>query len=419
MPDDLEAAAVRLYNEFFRRTHLCQPSDLADIVVEEVEAALAASDVVLFLVNREETALVPLPSRLSPERSDQLLEATMAGRCFSSTTILTAPAPAPAPARAPQRRRMWVPVIDGTDRTGVLELCVEEPGTPDGSHALLRVLERYAHAVAQALLSKDQYGDDFELLRRSRPMTLGTELLGAMLPPATFATDGLVISAMLEPAYANGGDAFDYAVNAGCAHIAVLDGMGHGLEAAGASTLALAAIRHSLRLGRDLVEIAAAVDAAVTLQFDGSRFVTAVLARLDVATGRLQWVSAGHPPPLLVRNGRVAKTLELDPTTPLGLGLSTDEVAVGTEDLEPGDTLLFYTDGVTEARQADGAMFGSEGLGSFLHREVSAQVSTHETLRRLRRAIMSHHNEALDDDATAVLVDWRRGTEHALLPQTL
>ncbi|CAA9314631.1 MAG: Stage II sporulation protein E [uncultured Nocardioidaceae bacterium] len=413
MPEDLEAAAARLYAEFFRRTHLCEPSDLADIVVEEVESALAASDVVLFVVNREETALVPVPSRLSPQRSEQLLEATMAGRCFSSTTILT------APARGPQRRRMWVPVIDGTDRTGVLELCVDEPGTAEDTRTLLLVLERYAHAVAQALLSKDQYGDVFELLRRSRPMTLGTELLGAMLPPATFATDGLVITAMLEPAYANGGDAFDYAVNAGCAHMAVLDGMGHGLEAAGASTLALAAIRHSRRLGRGLVETAAAVDAAVNVQFDGSRFVTAVLARLDMVTGRLHWVSAGHPPPLLVRHGRVAKTLELEPTTPLGLRLGTDEVAVGSEDLEPGDSLLFYTDGVTEARQADGEMFGLEGLGAFLHREASAQVSTHETLRRLRRAIMSHHHEALDDDATAMLVDWRRGTEHTLLPQTV
>jgi serine phosphatase RsbU (regulator of sigma subunit) len=99
--------------------------------------------------------------------------------------------------------------------------------------------------------------------------------------------------------------------------------------------------------------------------------------------------------------------------------MESGDVAVGTEDLEPGDSVLFYTDGVTEARQADGGLFGTEGLAAFLQREASAQVSTHETLRRLRRALMSHHNEALDDDATAVLVDWRRGNEHALLPQTL
>ena len=413
MPGDLEVAAARLHAEFLRRMHLCQPSDLSDVVVEEVEAALGAADVVLFLVNKEETALVPVPSRRSPHRTEQLIEATMAGRCFASTTVLTVATDQPG------RQRIWLPVIDGTDRTGVLELTVDHPGDDQEGRRLVMVLERYAHAVAQAVMSKQQYGDIFEDVRRSRAMTLGSELLGSMLPPATFATAGLVLCAMLEPAYANGGDAFDYAVNSGCADLAVLDGMGHGLEAAGASTLAVAAYRHARRQGLGLVEICGAMDAALNAQFDGSRFVTAVLARLDMATGRLSWVSAGHPPPLLVRHGRVAKTLEVEPTTPLGLMLAAGDVEVATENLEPGDSVLFYTDGVTEARQSDGGLFGLDGLAGFLHREASAQVSTHETLRRLRRAIMSHHHEALSDDATAVLLDWRRGTEETLLPQTV
>jgi serine phosphatase RsbU (regulator of sigma subunit) len=410
---DLEAASARLHLGFLRRTHLCQPSDLGDVVIEELESALGADDVVLFLVNREETALVPLPSRRSPHRSEQLIEATMAGRCFATTTVLT------VPAERPDRQRVWVPVIDGTDRTGVLELTVDAQDTDEDARMLVVVLERYAHAVAQAVLSKQQYGDVFEEVRRSKAMTLGSELLGSMLPPATFATDGLVLCAMLEPAYANGGDAYDYAVNAGCAHLAVLDGMGHGLEAAGASTLAVAAYRHSRRRGLGLAETCVAMDAAVSAQFAGTRFVTAVLARLDIVTGRLSWVSAGHPAPLLVRHGRVSKSLDVEPTTPLGLMLQTGDVTVGTEDLEPGDSVLFYTDGVTEARQAGGGLFGLEGLTGFLQREASAQVSTTETLRRLRRAIMTHHRESLSDDATALLLDWRRGTEQSLLPQTV
>jgi serine phosphatase RsbU (regulator of sigma subunit) len=408
---DLEAAAVRLYTGFLRRTHLSQPSELADIVVEELVAGLDAAEVVLYLVNREETALVPVPSVESPHRAEQHLEGTMAGRCFITTTILAGSA---APG---ERRRMWVPLIDGTDRVGVLELVVEAPADEE-ERTLLLVLERYAHAVAQALLSKAQYGDLFEQVRRSQEMTLGSELLGSMLPPATFATEGLVICAMLEPAYANGGDAYDYAVNAGCAHMAVLDGMGHGLEAAGASTLAVAAYRHSRRRGLGLPETCAAMDQAVSAQFDGSRFVTAVLAELDIATGRLSWVSAGHPTPVLVRHGRVLKTLDVDPGTPLGLLVHAEPPTVATEDLEPGDSVLFYTDGVTEARQSQGELFGLEGLAGFLQREAAAQVSTPETLRRLRRAIMSHHG-SLADDATALLVDWRRGTERRLLPQTV
>jgi serine phosphatase RsbU (regulator of sigma subunit) len=318
----------------------------------------------------------------------------------------------------PQRRRTWVPVIDGTDRMGVLELTLELPDEHD-TGSLVLVLERYAHAIAQGVLSKGQYGDVFERVRRSREMSLGSELLESMLPPATFATDGLVIAAMLEPAYANGGDAYDYALNDGTVHLAVVDGMGHGLEAAGASTFAVAAYRHGRRRGLGLSDTRDAMDSAVAAQFTGTRFVTAVLAELELGTGRLQWLSAGHPPPLLIRKGRVLKTLDLEPTTPLGLLLHAGEAAIGSEDLEPGDSLLFYTDGVTEARQDDGRLFGIEGLAGFIQREAAAQVSTPETLRRLRRAIMAHHNEALNDDATAMLVDWRRGTEQALVPQTV
>jgi serine phosphatase RsbU (regulator of sigma subunit) len=410
---DLEETAARLLTSFLRRTHFSQPSELADIMVEELDHALAATDVVLFLVNREQTALVPVPSRRSPPRTEQLIEATMAGRCFAATTVLM------APTEEASHRRIWVPVLDGTDRMGVLELTADLPGSDEGVEAFLVVVERYAHSVAQAVLSKAQYGDAFERVRRSREPTLGTELLASMLPPATFATDGLVISAMVEPAYANGGDAYDYAINEGTAHLAVLDGMGHGLEAAGASTFALAAYRHSRRRGLGLTETRAAMDVAVGDQFTGTRFVTAVLAELDMDTGRLSWVSAGHPPPLLVRNGRVLKTLEVEPTTPLGLLLVTDDPVVATENLEPGDSVLFYSDGVTEARQDDGGLFGLEGLAAFIQREAAAQVSTPETLRRLRRAIMSHHHEALSDDATALLVDWRRGTERSLIPQTV
>ena len=413
MPGDLEVAAARLHTEFLRRTHLCQPSDLADVVVEEIEAALGASDVVLFLVNREETALVPVPSHRSPHRAQQGVESTMVGRCFIATKLLT------VPTEDPHRQRVLTPIVDGTDRTGVLELTVDTPDDEQAARELVVVLERYTHAVAQAVLSKAQYGDVFELVRRSQDMTLGSELLGSMLPPTTFATTGLVICAMLEPTYANGGDAFDYAVNAGCAHLVVLDGMGHGLEAAGASTLALAAYRHSRRRGLGLADTYTAMDAAVGAQFGGSRFVTALLARLDMGTGRLSWASAGHPPPLLVRQGRVVGTLDVEPATPLGLLLHTRPVTVATQDLEPGDSVLLYTDGVTEARQGDGSLFGSEGLSGFLEREAAAQVSTSETLRRLRRAILAHHQEALSDDATAVLVEWRRGTEDTLLPQTV
>jgi serine phosphatase RsbU (regulator of sigma subunit) len=74
---------------------------------------------------------------------------------------------------------------------------------------------------------------------------------------------------------------------------------------------------------------------------------------------------------------------------------------------------------VTEARTADGQFFTAERLAEFLERQAAAGMPTPETLRRLRQAILRHHDGQLQDDATALLVEWRRDTELALLPQTV
>jgi hypothetical protein len=409
--DDLDSSTARLFEGFLGRTHLSLPSELADVVAEELQAALGASDVVLSLANHEQTALVPVPSRRSTSRGEQPIEGTFAGRAFATMELVS------APAAAPGRRRVWLPVLDGTERMGTLEVTVPAAGDTVAPR-LSMVLERYAHAVAQAMLSKGLYGDVFERVRRSRSMTVGAELLWSVLPPLTYATEGLVISAMLEPAYDNGGDAFDYAVNDTHAHLAIFDAMGHGLAASGAAVLAVAAYRNARRAGHGLVETYALMDAAIAEHFV-DRFVTAVFAQLELASGRLTWLSAGHPPPLLVRRARVVKPLEVPPATPLGMLFQRDDVVIGSEQLEPGDVVLIYTDGLTEANQPGGAFLTEAGLTDFLRREATAELPTPEMLRRFRRTMLDRVGGGLRDDASAVLLHWRGGAEQRLLPESV
>ena len=173
-----------------------------------------------------------------------------------------------------------------------------------------------------------------------------------------------------------------------------------------ASTLTINAYRNARRTGLDLVDTYRSVDKWVTARFPGS-FVTALLTELDSVSGRYRRICAGHPGELLLRDGKLVKTLPAPTAMPLGLAdLGPRRPAVDEEALQPGDQLLMYTDGVVEARTADGEFFGVDRLADFLTRTLAGQVSGPETLRRLVQAILSHQHEQLQDDASAVLIQW-------------
>jgi sigma-B regulation protein RsbU (phosphoserine phosphatase) len=246
-------------------------------------------------------------------------------------------------------------------------------------------------------------GDFLAQIRRSRPMTTGAELLRQMLPPLTSACDRMVISAILEPCYDVGGDGFDYAIDGARARVVILDAVGHGLAASVACVVALAAIRAARRAGSDLEEQVRRADAALQEQFADGRFVTGVLAELDLDAGTLRYVNAGHPAPLLLRTGRVVRDLGGGRRMPLGID---DDIVVGEESLEAGDRLLLYTDGVTEARGADGSQFGVHRLIDLVERHAAARLPAPETLRRLGHVVTEHQGGSPADDATLVLAEW-------------
>jgi serine phosphatase RsbU (regulator of sigma subunit) len=269
------------------------------------------------------------------------------------------------------------------------------------------------------VVTKGAYSDVFERVRRRRPMTVASELLWSLVPPLVSATDDFVLGGLLEPCYDMGGDALDYALDGDVLHLAVFDAMGHGLAAAGVAAFALSAYRRSRAESEGLAETYAAIDEAVAEQYPADRFVTAVLAQLDVRSGRLRWLSAGHPPPLLLRGTRLVKTLDLPPRPPMGMRLGGGPAGEGEEALEPGDMVLLYTDGLTEARRPGGELFTVERLGEFIERQAAAGQAAPETLRRLREAIIERREGSLRDDATALLIEWRRGTQAAIVPETV
>ena len=129
-----------------------------------------------------------------------------------------------------------------------------------------------------------------------------------------------------------------------------------------------------------------------------------ILARLALDSGQLEWVNAGHPAPLLLRGHRVVRELRCEPSLPLGLGGPCLEVA--TEHLEPGDSVLFFTDGMVEGRSPTGEAFGVERLMDLWEQQSASGQPPEEILRRLATAILDFNGGKLRDDATLLLLCW-------------
>jgi phosphoserine phosphatase RsbU/P len=209
-----------------------------------------------------------------------------------------------------------------------------------------------------------------------------------------------------------GGDSFDYAVNGDIAHLAIIDAMGHGLGATLLATVAIGALRNARRSGLDLVDTVRSMSKWLESQFGPEACVTAIVAEPHTGTGQYRWINAGHPPALLLRDGRVIKTLSAGVSLPLSVG--QDIPGVAEERLQPGDQLLLYSDGVIEARNWTGEFFGLNRLADLVTRAAAAGLPAPETLRRLNLAILDHQDGNLQDDATTLLVEWSGGAAQRL-----
>ncbi|TFV52586.1 serine/threonine-protein phosphatase [Blastococcus sp. TF02A-35] len=377
-------------------------ADQLGTAVSRLAARLGAHHAVVYLADYEQQSLVPLAGSDVPSRAPLDVDDATGGAAFRRVEIV------PAATGGGTATTLWVPLLDGAERLGVLELGFDG-GPPSDRGEEIRA---FAALVAELCVTRDAYSDVLTRLRRNRPMSIAAEIQWELVPPLTFGTDRIVIAAALEPSYEIGGDTFDYAVNGPVADLMVLDAVGHGLPAALLSTVAVGAYRSGRRAGLPLPEISARMDQAIREQFAASQFATALLARLDLDTGRFSWVNAGHPAPLVVRDG------ELLPPHPcrssLPLGLQPGPAHECSVQLGPGDRILLYTDGIVEARSPEGAFFGEDRLADFVVRAEAAGDPPPETLRRLMRSVMDHQSGQLQDDASIVLVEWRTGREEQL-----
>lgn len=329
----------------------------------------------------------------APEGKAMLsVEGTVAGRAFQYGCIVPAADPEDG------SHGWWVPLLDGTERLGVLYMTSHEDGE-DVREDMLAL----ASLVAMLVVGSRDTSDSYARLTRVQPMNVAAEMQWTLMPPRTYADNRVIISAVMEPAYEVSGDAYDYATAADVVHLSVFDAMGHDTSAGLTASLAMGACRNHRRQGTGLGDLGDAIEGVLLEQFGPTRYVTGVLADLDTSTGVLSWVNRGHHPPVVIRDGRWTSLLRCPPAHPMGSDLRLP-TTLCREQLQPGDRLVLYTDGITEARSPGGEEFGLTRFIDFLVRHHFDGLSVPETLRRLIRNHLRHNQ--LRDDATILVCEW-------------
>lgn len=200
--------------------------------------------------------------------------------------------------------------------------------------------------------------------RYEQELKLAGDLQASFLPPAPPPIEGYQMALTLQPARETSGDFYDvFPLPEGRYALLIADVVDKGAAAALFMALSLTLLRdlameHPLEPELVLREVNRRLIAGT----DGNRFVTVFFGSLDVASGRLTYCNAGHNPPLLARAATDGSPTDLLGTGPL-LGMLPDQTwQSASVTLEPGDVLVLYTDGITEAQRNSGDLYGPERL---------------------------------------------------------
>ncbi|MFB7830959.1 PP2C family protein-serine/threonine phosphatase [Streptomyces sp. NPDC056056] len=389
------AAFEGVLADLLARSPLLSGRELATAVYD-AGRSMGLTDSAMYVADLQQIRLIALPLPLAENQRTLDIDTSLAGLAYRTETVQQSRDGATA----------WLPMIDGAERLGVLKVTA-----PALDAALLEGCAALAGMAALLLVSQASHSDLLVQTERWRAMTVQAELLWAFLPPRTIGTTEATSSAVLEPAYDIGGDTFDHSLDGNGLHLTVLDSMGHDLASGGASAAGLAACRATRRSGGSLSDIVTSIDRIMADWFT-DRLMTAVVAHLDTAGGVLTWINCGHPAPLLIRAGRVVRNaLEREPDLPLGWGfLLASPPTEHRQRLQPGDRILMYSDGVTEARSPHGDLYGEQRLADTVIRATAAGDPAPEALRRLVQSLRHHQDHKLRDDATILLIEWHPTT---------
>ncbi|MGW0915188.1 PP2C family protein-serine/threonine phosphatase [Streptomyces sp. NPDC002784] len=376
-----------------RALRTAAPHELLDAIRAVLTDQYGAEDVELFVADYSLTALQPvsvLPHTLEPLS----VHNTPEGRAFGSQLPYHEE-------RRDGRVRLLLPVSVRGDRLGVLAVTL--PGA-EVARRWESELAEVADVLGHEVLVAERDTDVYLQARRKERLTLAAEMQWQLLPGRSCSRGEYDLAAQLEPAYAIFGDNFDWSATGDRLMLYVTNGMGEGIEASLLTNLGINALRNARRAGIGIEDQAALADQAIYAHYQGRCYLSVLMFDFDLATGRAKVVDAGSPQLLRLRGGVVEHVL-FEAQLPLGMFEETDYVAQEFQ-VEPGDRLVFVSDGVHAVSSPKGETYGDASLDRAI--QATRLLPAADVPRAILRELTAHRGQAsADDDALVVCLDWR------------
>ena len=266
----------------------------------------------------------------------------------------------------------------------------------------LNILTTLASVASIRVENATLLEERLERERMERELELATEIQQRFQPSGPPILPGYEFQGISFSCYEIGGDYYDFIERAnGRMLIALGDVSGKGTAAALLMSSLHAAIHGQVSAGSSLDEVVRSVNRYLAENTPSNRFVTLFAAELDPATSKLTYINAGHNPPLVGRiDGRIEQLASGG--FPLGI-IPAAEFELGEMTLEPGESLVIYSDGVSEANNIAGDEFGLDRLASVIQNNLS--VSAAGMRDKVESALSSFTQTApANDDITLVIV---------------
>ncbi|MEW2139618.1 PP2C family protein-serine/threonine phosphatase [Streptomyces sp. NPDC005409] len=366
------------------------PVEALDVVARMLKERIGAVSVSFLITDFTGGSVVRLGAAGSVETGARAQRITLRGTLYDD--VIRSQRPSVQDEGPATLVRVVAPVTNRGDAIGLLELFL--PAPPDAD--MMREIGEAAHVLAYIVIANRSFTDVYQWGRRTRPLSLAAEIQHRLLP-ASLACEAaqFAVAGALEPAEHVGGDTFDYVVDRDTVQLSVTDAMGHDVAASLLATLVVGALRRARRAGEGLGEQARQADEAMREHGRGG-FVTGQMLRISLLDGSTEFINAGHPWPLRLRDGEVTQIVpEIDP--PFGV-LSPRDYRVQALDLRPGDRLVMLTDGMLERNAA------TVDLSKLIVR--TSDLHPREAARTLIGAIVDAGDGHLEDDATVMCLDW-------------